>query len=1577
MEERATYSTNTFDAFIKSIDKDLLNERDRGTLFELVTQTYLKNEPMYTQIYDEVWALSEVPEEYNIRKNDTGVDLVAREKLTGDLVAIQCKYYSEDRKIFKKDIDSFLNEVGRKYYSKGIVISSTDNWGINAERALEDRDKSITRIGITQLRDSQIDWNKFKPDRITDTPLQTPKKPRSHQEPAIDAVVNGFSEEDRGKLIMAPGTGKTYTSLIIAEKMAEKKDGQFRVLYLVPSIQLLSQSLRGWTGDTQYRESMNAFAVCSDRKVTKQKSKNKLDDITATDLGFPATTNYKELIKQYEVSKKQKDNKLSVVFSTYQSLEVIQEAQENGFFEFDLIICDEAHRTTGATLQGNEESHFVKVHDNRNIKGIKRLYQTATPRVFGDKAKSKADEMSVKIADMDDESTYGAEFYRLGFGEAVHKNILTDYKVMVLAVDESMVQKEAQKLLSDENNELQFDDVTKIIGCWNGLLKRKNNSDQLFGEPMKRAIAFTDTIANSKMITDMFQTVVEDYVGQENPNPFNVEVEHADGTMNAMEKNEKINWLKSEVPDRTCRILSNARFLTEGVDVPELDAVMFLKPRKSKIDIAQAVGRVMRKAEGKKYGYIILPIGVPSGVDAETVLDNNKKYQVVWDVLNALRSIDERFDATVNKIRLNKKKPEQIMPVSIQDPPKVDEDSGTYQIENIQEQLNMYQFTNEEYSELEKIIYGKIVKKVGNTHYWDVWSKNVAHIAQQHITRITTMLENEPEIKKMFNIFIKSLRMNINNTISVEEAIEMLAQHMITKPVFDSLFEQESFALNNPVSKSMDFMIDKLESYGLNKNQEDLEGFYQSVKLRAEGIDNLKAKQTIIVQLYQEFFKKGFPNITDRLGIVFTPIEVVDFIIHSVQDLLKKHLNKSLSDKNVNILDPFTGTGTFITRLLQSGIINKEKLLYKYTNEIYANEIVLLSYYIAAINIEETYKEVSQTNEYIPYEGIVFTDTFETTENENIIDYDLFNENNKRLQKQNNEPITVIIGNPPYSARQTSDNDNNQNNVYLKLDQKIRDNFAKYADVRNKNTLYDSVFRALMWASERITGNGVIGFIINNSFLESTTATGVRKYLQEKFNYIYIVNLKGSIRGKIGDDSKKEGGNIFDIVTGVTIILLVKDGSEEHEINYLNLGDYKSKDEKLNELNSMRPLSSINFNKLKPDSNFDWINQRINSYDEFYALDGYIFKDRSLGVSTNRDSWVYNFNREKVIENTERMVANFNNEVERLIEVVEPAERLNKLNQDPSYISWSSGLKSKFNKGKLLTVNRDEVIRSYYRPFTKKWLYYDNNVIERQRKFRKKFGNYNEIILVPGKGSRRSFSAVVTNMIPDLNVLDAGAQGFFKYDNSVAINSLFESHENSNINDVFSRKLKLSNDEVFSYIYGILHSEEYREKYKNNLSRTLPRVPILNNANEFVKVGKKLRALHLNFEEYELRDEVIVEYKSKTPSYVVKQIDFATKYNSKGKPVKDKSTIIFNNDILIKNIPLTAYNYIINGRSAIDWIIDQYQVSNNSDTNITENPNEYSENQKYVFNLLKSVIEVSIQTVEIVNEIPIMDVIEE
>ena len=443
MEEEASYQVirHSFDQIVQSLEREKMVQRDRGTLFELLITAYLKNEPMYARLFDDVWLLNEVPGEYKIPKKDTGVDLVARNRETGELIAVQCKYYSKDTTIQKSHIDSFLNEVGKNYYSEGIIVTSTDKWSDNANDALLSRDKNIVRIGLSQLRESEIDWTKFSLEKPKNVELKSVKQPRPHQIPAIDAVVNGFEAADRGKLIMAPGTGKTYTSMAIAEKMAEKKDGPFRVLYLVPSIQLLSQSLRGWTADSKFRDDMDTFAVCSDRKVTKKlKGENEFEDIAAADLGYPATTDYRKLLeRQKDIDLAERQSKFLVVFSTYQSIEVIAKAQKDGFYEFDLVICDEAHRTTGATEIGKDASAFVQVHSEDNLKAKKRLYQTATPRIYGEDARKKADEMSVVIADMNDKSIYGEEFYRIGFGDAIRKGILTDYKVMVLAVDEKMI----------------------------------------------------------------------------------------------------------------------------------------------------------------------------------------------------------------------------------------------------------------------------------------------------------------------------------------------------------------------------------------------------------------------------------------------------------------------------------------------------------------------------------------------------------------------------------------------------------------------------------------------------------------------------------------------------------------------------------------------------------------------------------------------------------------------------------------------------------------------------------------------------------------------------------------------------------------------------------------------------------------------------------------------------------------------------------------------------------------------------------------------------------------------------------
>lgn len=819
-------SKKSFISLIEDIDKADREQRDRGTLFEILSITYLKNEPMYHKLFEEVWMLKDVPEKYNIPKVDTGVDLVAKRSGSDELTAIQCKYYSRETTISKSHIDSFLNEVGKNYYTDGLLITTTDKWSKNADEALEDRNKNIMRLSLSDLQNSNVDWSTFSFNEPEKVKLDKKKSPRNHQIPAINTVIEGFKEVDRGKLIMAPGTGKTYTSMVIAEQMAKKSKETFKVLYLVPSIQLLSQTLRSWNADINL--DMESIAVCSDRKVSKTSNKNGLEDITSVDIGYPATTNKDNLLKyMHLISNKEHCASMVTVFSTYQSISVISEAQKEGFYEFDLVICDEAHRTTGATEPNKDESAFTKIHNNNNIKAKKRLYQTATPRIYGESAKKKADEKSVIIADMADEKIYGEEFYRIGFGDAIRKGILTDYKVMVLAVDEDSVFRGFQEMISKKESEIGFDDVTKIIGCWNGLVKRDGNSNQTLGQPMKRAIAFTGTIKESKRITEMFSTVVDEYLYNSSnySNPFKIDIDHADGSMNAVQKNSKIDWLKNEVPNNTCRVLSNAKFLTEGIDVPDLDAIMFLKPRRSKIDIAQAVGRVMRKSEGKDYGYIILPIGVPAGSEAHSVLDNNEKYQVVWEILNALRSIDERFDATINKLELNKKKPEQIQVIGVGDAPNDLEEAGERE-----EQL-AFELNEEQLSDLERAIYGKIVQKVGNVRYWEQWSKDVAEIARKHIERIYIILEDKNSlVYHKFLEFVNSLKHNINDSIDEEQAIEMLSQHLITKPIFDALFDTYSFIQNNPVSKSMEKMVSLLDEKGLMKEQEKLQEFYESVK---------------------------------------------------------------------------------------------------------------------------------------------------------------------------------------------------------------------------------------------------------------------------------------------------------------------------------------------------------------------------------------------------------------------------------------------------------------------------------------------------------------------------------------------------------------------------------------------------------------------------------------------------------------------------------------------------------------------------------------------------------------------------
>ena len=1564
----------TFDNLVHQINKIAETQRDRGTYFEYLARAYFQHEPTYKNEFKNVWMLADVPEEYGIPKVDIGVDLVA-EKFTGELVAIQAKFYTHT--IQKSNIDSFLGELGKDYFESGIIVASTDKWSKNAEAALANR-RDVIRIGLSDLRNSQIDWTKFSFERPEAISVKAKKGLRYYQKEAIESALNHFRENDRGQLIMAPGTGKTFTSLKIAEAMAkEANKEQYTILYLVPSIQLLTQTLRGWNNDAEM--TMSSMAVTSDRNASRGSVKQDESNITikASDIGYPATTSSEKVVENYLELMGKPKKELLVVFGTYQSIDVLGNAQKEGFPEFDLIIADEAHRTTGAKALGDEASVFTKVHNDSNVRASKRLYQTATPKLYGNDAKRKAEENSIVISSMDDENLYGTVFYRLGFGDAISHGILTDYKLMVLAVDETVVQKDMQRSLADPENGLNIDDVGRIIGVWNGMIKRESFADRVSGEPMKRAIAFSRTIEDSKRLSEQFENVVNDYLNSDEG--YSVNVRHVDGSMNALEKNDALDWLASDdIPEDSARILSNVRFLTEGIDVPNLDAIIFLSPRKSQVDIVQAVGRIIRKFEGKDYGYIILPIVVPAGETPETILDNNKTYDVIWQVLNALRSVDERFEATVNKLELNKKKPENIQVIGVGEAP----DDPTFTDDYVNESRVAYQTELElEWEAVEGAIYGKIVQKVGDRRYLEDWSKDVADIARRYIQGIEFILEQNPDSKSAFEKFLQSLQHNINESIDQSQAIEMLAQHLITLPIFDALFGEYSFVKNNPVSSAMEQIVEELSQFGFEKEQKELQPFYDSVRLRAEGIDNAQAKQKIIITLYDKFFSTGFKSTTERLGIVFTPVEVVDFIVKSVDVVLRKHFGKTLASENVHILDPFTGTGTFITRtlhylksLMDNGEITFDDILRKYTQELHANEIVLLSYYIAAINIEAVFDEINGDEPYAPFEGIVLTDTFESTETEDTLDDSFFGTNDKRLKRQQEKPITAIIGNPPYSIGQNSQNDNNQNISYPKLDKRLADTYVAKSNAGLTRGLYDSYIKAFRWASDRLTNQGVIGFVTNGGYLNSNSTDGLRAGLYEDFNHLYIFNLRGNALG-LGEIRKKEGGNVFGTGTrtSVAISILVKDGSDTHELHYYDIGDYLSQKEKLNIVKEFSDVSSIHWNTIQPDGNNDWLNQRDPNYQKFPQISGdedSPFKINSLGVVTNRDSWVTGFSKNAVIYNVNKMIENYQHELRRLSNV-EGIHRSEKLNRQENFIKWTRKLERLIKNNQEIIFNKNAIRKTLYRPFVKKWLYHDNVLNEESRLYYSKFGIENLVITTSGRGSTKDFSVLVCDTIPDMNSMSAGSQGFMRYDNEMDETSLF--YDNDNMNQTFANKLGLNLDDTFAYVYGLLNSKGYQEKYANDLRKDLARIPIVKNTEEYVEVGKILMSLHLNYEQVPVYNGVDITLHS-NPSYRVTKMKFAKKRDENGKLVNDLSTIIFNRDITISNIPEKAYEYVVNGRSAVEWIVDQYQVKIDKSSGIVDDPNEYSDDEKYIFNLLLSIINVSIQTVDLINSLPKFEV---
>ncbi|GBR74113.1 putative helicase [Candidatus Termititenax aidoneus] len=1126
----------------------------------------MQTDPKYKDRFQEIWLWADFPERKDFGGGqDVGVDLVAL-TTSGEYWAIQCKCYQKNTTIDKGAVDSFLATSSRKFinaklqgvnFVHRVWVSTTNMWTAKAVEALQNQTPPVTRINLTDLENAEIDWQKLEAGISGDKALFSKKKPFPHQIEAIEKAHAYYKIFDRGKLIMACGTGKTFTALKIAEK---ETDGKGLILFLVPSIALLGQTLNEWF--YQADEKINAICICSDAEVSRKKTKSKDGlNISTVDLALPATTSTKDIVNQLMASQHKKDG-LTVVFSTYQSIEVIARAQKavSGKSVFDLIICDEAHRTTGVTLQDEDESAFVKVHDNNFLKARKRLYMTATPRLYSDSSKSKAAEHNAVLCSMDDEKIYGTEIYRIGFGKAVEQNLLSDYKVLILSINDNDIPKSLQKIISSSNNEINTDDISKLVGCINGLSKRILGDEGILKEtdpePMRRAVSFCQSIKISQKTAGLFNSAKEDYYksldAKSRDEVVAVNADHIDGTMGATERDEKLSWLKA-TPDseRECRMLCNVRCLSEGVDVPSLDAVLFLSAKNSQVDVVQSVGRVMRKTNGKKYGYIIIPVVVPTNISPEEALNDNKRYAVVWTVLNALRAHDDRFNAVINKIDLNKNGGGQIIVGHIggnasESPQDGDGKSKPKQL----------QFPFEEYKDA---MFARMVLKVGDRLYWEQWAKDVAQIVKRHIERIDRLIRTDGKHQQAFEKFLAGLRRNINPGIAISSAIEMLAQHLITQPIFEALFENYSFAKNNPISKAMQKMITLLEKQAMAKDTEKLNEFYDSVRKRVAGINNASGKQKIVIELYEKFFKTAFPQQVEKLGIVYTPVECVDFILKSVAYLLQKEFGRDISDENVHVLDPFTGTGTFIVRLLQNGLIQPKDLPRKYAKELHANEIVLLAYYIASVNIENAYHDLISDTErlalsaaersrsiraYTPFDGICLTDTFQLSETDSgeALISEIFPENSERVEKQKKTPIRIIIGNPPYSIGQKSGNDNAQNQYYPKLSQRIKYTYTVNSNAVNNKGTYDSYIQAFRWSSDRLgKDGGIIAFISNAGWLDGNSMDGFRKCLAEEFSSIYVFNTRGNARTQ-GELRRKEAGNIFGggSRTPIAITFLVK-----------------------------------------------------------------------------------------------------------------------------------------------------------------------------------------------------------------------------------------------------------------------------------------------------------------------------------------------------------------------------------------------------------------------------------------------------
>ena len=1176
---------------------------------------------------------------------------------------------------------------------------------------------------------------------------------------------------------------------------------------------------------------------------------------------------------------------------------------------------------------------------------------------------------------MDDEEKFGRDFYKYSFSKAIEEGVLSDYRIVVFKVP-----KHASKALRlegerDETILSKEPDLPgKILGAFSSFYLNPENKKEYLGDKLlicsgekqekgeeepavKKAIIYTSSIKNSKWTADHFRQVL-DLEGANLPEEA-LGVEHVDGTMDSKKRHDRLSWLESDEGEKI-KVLSNAKCLTEGIDVPNLDSVIFFNPRKSQIDITQAVGRAIRKAKGKEMGYVLIPVVVDDPDNADDILENSN-YKVLWNVVQGLRSMDDRMDVAINV--------QQLQSDAISKPEKAGD--------------GMEEARRPKQNELPlgaDPVMAALLNHCGSSIFWEHWAGDVAKIVKSIKEEIESLLQNDESLEKLYREFKKGMEDSLNKKeIKDLDLVDMLSQQVILAPIFEDLFENFK---HNPMAKALDPITEALsQRLEIEKDPvlSDLWSNVRQVSSYLKKHPDPNAKETLIRNFYNDFFNSAFKETTKKNGVVYTPSEIVDFMLFETARLLKEEFGEDFSSRNTQILDPFAGTGTFVARLIANkSLISEKALEAKYGKEgqgIWANEILLVPYYIMSLVVQNAYEGRRRAEGLEPqrdyFEGACFTDTFYSKEIAGtLINDPRFENNSATVKAEAKALINVIVSNPPYSSL-------NDNDHYPDIDRRIKQTYARGTESNNANTLYNSYLRAFRWASDRIGNRGIVAFITPNAWITHKTFAAVRKSITQEFNDIFVVNLRGD---DVRHHTDNGGGkNIFNIQTPVAITFLVKNPKKDHrgKILYVQTKDNATKEEKLSQLLAWK--KEIQWEKVEPDLHYDWFKQRSEEFKELipvYEKNGKkfdpkadsIFTAMSAGLKTGSDPWLYNFSKEELLKNATTIISSYEEQRKKWEKGGKPKDVKDFIEKDETKIHWTDEILNKLARNQKIEDVKPELIRTtLYRPFIKNNLYHDPSLIERTYQIPKLFpaGKENKCILI-SEGTP-SLSTLMTDSLPDLDVFShTQALPLYWYKEEGKSSLLDEKNDErrSAISlkalDLFRSVYKdpsISPKDVFYYVYGILNSEEYREKWKNDFIHDFPHIPLSRNFSEFKKIGKALGELHINYE-------------SATPYPGAKVIcegdPGSIKKMSWDK--KNPGTLHITDRLSITDIPKEANLWKIGGKSPLEWAINQYQVKRDTKSGIINDPNALG--AEYIKNLILRLITVSLESQKLVNSLP-------